>query len=114
MKRHYRYFSGEKDKESNIASMKKYVKEKQEIDKFLEKLIKPYIKSKNLKILDACCGIGHLTNILNDLSPNSEFVGIDQTSYLIKEAKKIFGKKKNLSFRVGDIYNMPKKIYKIF
>jgi len=85
------YFKGKKDKEFFISSMKKYVNEKQEMDKFLEKLITPFTKANSLKILDACCGIGHIPYFLSDINPNIEFLGIDHTKYLIYvKIKKIF------------------------
>lgn len=49
--RSYTYHQGEKDKEFEISSMKKCISEKRDLDKYLEKLILPYIKNKNLKIL---------------------------------------------------------------
>jgi len=114
MDRRYTYFKGDKDKEFHIASMKKYFTEKQEIDKFLERLITPIIKSKELKILDACCGIGHISYLLSELSPRSTFLGIDQTPYLIEEAKKLCSDRKNVSFEVADIYDLPSKYQKTF
>ncbi len=114
MDRRYTYFEKDHDKEFYINSMKKYLENKQSLDIFLEKLIFPYIDSKSLKILDACCGIGHLTNFLSDMSPNSQFLGIDQTPFLIDEAKKICQDKKNVSFEVIDIYDLGSKFSKSF
>jgi len=114
MDRRYTYFDGEKDKEYEINSMKKYVNEKQEMDKFLEKLITPIIRGASLKILDACCGIGHLSYFLSEISPESTFLGVDQTFYLIQEAKKLFHDKKNITFEVGDIYDVTTKYQKAF
>ena len=93
--------------------MKKYVENKQEMDKFLERLITPYIKEKKLKILDACCGIGHLSYFLSKLSKDSEFLGVDETGYLIEEAKK-YVRRKNVKFVVDDIYDLPEKYPKFF
>ena len=89
--------------------MKKYFKQKQEIDKELEKIISPLIKDKELKILDACCGIGHVLNLLNKISPKSDFYGVDEISYLINEAKKISINKNNLHFKVQNIYKLTEK-----
>ena len=113
MNRRYEYHDKEKDKELNISSMTKYLKEKHEIDKELEKIITPYIKSKKLKILDACCGVGHISYFLSKISPDSNFIGIDQTPYLIEEAKKL-SHNTNLRFEVGDIYDIPEKFEKNF
>ena len=101
------------DKKFIINSMTKYLKEKQEIDKELEKIIAPYIESRKLNILDACCGIGHISYFLSKISPDSTFLGIDQTPYLIDEAKKL-SDKTNLNFEVSDIYDMPEKYHKKF
>jgi len=113
MNRRYDYHDEEKDKEFNISSMTKYLKEKHEIDKKLEKIITPYIESKKLKILDACCGIGHISHFLSKISPETDILGIDQTSYLIEEAKKLSNNSR-LSFEIGDIYDIPKKYDKNF
>ena len=37
---------------------------------FFEKIITPYIKNKSLKILDAPCGIGHISYFLNKIFPH--------------------------------------------
>lgn len=108
------HYDGEKDKEFIISSFKKCVTEKREMDIFLEKLISPYIKSQKKNILDACCGIGHIPYFLSEISPNSQFLGIDQTSYLIEEGKKLCQNKSNISFANEDVYNLAKKYKKSF
>jgi ubiquinone/menaquinone biosynthesis C-methylase UbiE len=112
--KNYKYFSDEQDKDFYINSMKKYVETKQGLDQKLEELIIPIIQNNDLKILDACCGIGHLDYFFSSLSPGSTFFGIDQTSFLIDEAKKLCSDKKNVSFEVDDLYNMPEKYPKSF
>lgn len=114
MKRTYDYFKGDEDKEFYITSMKKYAEEKQEIDKLLEKLITPFIENASLKILDACCGIGHILYFLSEISPKSTFLGIDQTTFLIQEAKKLCQTRRNISFEVDDVYGLPSKYSKEF
>lgn len=109
----YIFFKGDKDKKLIINSMKSYVKNKREMDKFLEKLISPFIRDKQLRILDACCGIGHICFFLSKISPRSTFVGVDQTAYLIEEAKKVC-QDKNISFEVGDVYDLPLNYKKVF
>ena len=104
MSKKYQYFEGNKDKEFNISEMRKYLKTKQEIDKMLERIISPVIKGKKLKILDACCGIGHIANLLSNISNESDFVGVDQSEYVIKDAQELFKDKKNILFEVADIY----------
>lgn len=101
----YTYHKG--DDEFAIASMKKYLDKKQEMDKLLDKLITPFIVDKKLRILDAGCGIGHSLYFLNQLNPESEFLGVDQTPVYIKKAKEFFGKIKNLSFEVNDVEDLP-------
>ena len=87
---------------------------KQELDKLLETLISPYLLKNKLNVLDACCGLGHISYMLGKKFSNSTFTGIDQTSYLIKEAKQICNDQNNLSFFTKDIYNLPKKYHKLF
>jgi SAM-dependent methyltransferase len=65
----YTYHQG--DDAFAIASMKKYLDKKQEMDKLLDKIISPFIADKKLQILDAGCGLGHSLFFLNDLSPES-------------------------------------------
>lgn len=114
MNSRYQYFKQDSDKEFVISSMRKYIDEKQEIDKFLEKLISPFLKTNSLKILDACCGIGHLPYFLSDINPEIEFLGIDQTEYLIDEAKKICNNKKNVQFEAVDVFDFVKNKQKEF
>ena len=112
--RERQHYDGEKDKEFIISSFKKCVTEKREMDEFLEKLISPFIKSKKKNILDACCGIGHIPYFLSEISPESKFLGIDQTPYLIEEGKKLCQNKSNISFENEDVYNISKKFGKDF
>jgi len=103
-----------RDKEHALKSMRKYVIEKQEMDKFLERLITPIISGKSLKILDACCGIGHIPYLLSGISPESEFLGVDRLDHLIKEAKTLCLDKKNVSFEVDEVENLPSRFRKEF
>jgi len=112
--RERQHYDEEKDKEYIISSFKKCVIDKREMDKFFETLISPFIKSKKYNILDACCGIGHLSYFLSEISTESKFLGIDQTSYLIDEAKKLCKEKPNISFEVNDMYNISTKYPKEF
>ena len=114
MVKKYQFYEGNEDKEAVKSQMKKYGTTKYEIDKELEKIISPIIKKEKLKILDACCGVGYLTNLLSEISNKSEFVGIDQTDYLIKDAQQSYKHKKNISFEVGDISKIKKKYKKKF
>jgi len=114
LEKHFTVFEEEKDKEYHLASMEKYVKQKQELDIFLEKIISPFIQNKKLKILDACCGIGHICFNLTKITPNSIFIGIDQKNYLIKRAKELCKDFSNISFYVDDIYRISKNYPKHF
>ena len=114
MSKYYRYFQSNYDKEFNIKSMRKYLDNKQELDKFLEEIISPTITNKKLKIFDSCCGIGHISYLLSNISPESTFFGIDQSEYLIDVAKEISKNKKNLSFIVGDVSDFSNKLHKEF
>ena len=102
------------DKDFVIKSMKKYIYKKQEMDKQLENLLSPIIKDKSCKILDACCGIGHISYHLSDLSPESSFLGVDLTPFLIEEGKKICSSKKNIVLENVDIYDLKNKYQKYF
>lgn len=97
-----------------LASMKKYLDRKQEMDKLLDTLIAPVIVDKNLHILDAGCGLGHNLFFLNQLSPGSTFVGVDQTPVYIAEAKKLFSDLQNISFEVANVEDLPEKYNKNF
>lgn len=109
-----KYIEGEKDKQHIVDSMKKYVVEKQELDKFLENMITPLIQKRKLNILDACCGIGHLDFFLSQISPESHFLGIDKTPYLIEEAKILCRDLKNVEFRLLDVANLSREYKKEF
>jgi len=114
MPKKYEFYEGNEDKEMVKSQMKKYGNTQHEIDKELEKIISPIIKKEKLDILDACCGAGYLTNLLSEISNKSEFVGVDQTDYLIKDAQQSFKHKKNISFEVGDISKIQEKYKKKF
>ena len=113
LSRRYTYYNGDKDKEHIISEFKKPLKQKYEMDKFLEKMITPYIKSKNYEILDACCGIGQISHYLSQINNDLKITGIDQTPFFIDEAKKLWNNK-NLRFEVGDVYDFAKKYEKKF
>jgi len=68
LSRRYTYYDGDKDKEHIISEFKKPLKQKYEMDKFFEKIIMPYIKSKDTEILDACCGIGQISYYLSQMN----------------------------------------------
>lgn len=102
------------DKEFVTQSMKKYIHEKQEMDKQLENIITPFLKEKNCKILDACCGVGHISYHLSEINQNCSFLGIDLTPFLIEEGRKICQGKKNVSFENSDVNKLREKYSKEF
>lgn len=112
MSKNYIYHQG--DDKFSLASMKKYLDRKQEMDKLLEKLIKPVIFKKKLKILDAGCGLGHSEFFLSQLSPGSQFLGVDQTPVYIKEANRLFKNLPNVSFEAANVEDLPAKFPKKF
>jgi len=108
-----RYLEGNADKKFVLESMTKYLHTKQELDKLLETLVTPLIQNNQLRILDACCGIGHIIYYLSQVSPKSQFLGIDKTPYLIEEAKKICSGP-NIKFKVSNVYNLSEEYEKEF
>ena len=53
--RRYTYWHEDDDKNYQISEFKKPLQQKYEMDKLFEKIITPYVKSRNYEILDACC-----------------------------------------------------------
>jgi ubiquinone/menaquinone biosynthesis C-methylase UbiE len=53
-------------------------------------------------------------HFLSEGSPEATFKGIDQTPYLIEEAKKLNAERKNVSFEVGDLFALPERYSKSF
>lgn len=102
------------DKEHSISVNRKYILQRQELDKFFETLVAPHIENRSLKILDACCGMGHLMYLLNQISPNSQFLGIDLKDYLIDEAEKLCEEYPYINFRTLDAYSLSKYFGKEF
>ncbi len=82
--RRYSYYEKNKDKDHIVSEFKKPLKQKYEMDKLFEKIITPYIESTNYNILDACCGIGQISNYIHQINKNLNIIGIDQTSFLIE------------------------------
>src|SRR3989344_7483564 len=107
------YFWTEEDREFNLESMRKYLQERPEMDKQLEKMIAPCIAGGG-NVLDPCGGIGPLTIHLHEKFPNAAFLGVDETPYLIDEARKLAANVKNVRFEVDDLYSLPEKFRKAF
>jgi len=75
---------------------------------YLKSLKKFYGITKNQKILDAGCGTGFFTNIINNWACSSKITGIDIDAKLIKfaEKNKILINNNNLVYLKGDVYNL--------
>jgi SAM-dependent methyltransferase len=101
------YVHGDDDRDFIIGGMKKYVQEEQELDRLLKSLIAPVIEGRQLTVLDAACGIGHLSRMVSELSPDSSYLGVDQTPYLIEQARELWAGKLGVSFEVGDVCDLP-------
>jgi SAM-dependent methyltransferase len=106
------YLADGLDADFNIASMRSYIERKPEMDKVLENLLKPLIKP-GLRLLDACCGIGHLIHSLHNPYPNAHFTGFDGAPYLIEEAKKL-SSGPNVTFEIANLFKLPSSYRKAF
>lgn len=72
----------------------------------INKLIKKHFnKPKNL--LDIGCGTGKYSSLLTKM--NLKVVGLDKSHFMIKEAKRKFKTKKNLSFKQSDLKTFESK-----
>ena len=93
--------------------MKKYLTTKQEMDKILEDMVRPHLAGSP-NVFDAGCGVGHLIRLLAEMNPRAQFLGVDQTDYLIEEARKLNADEANVAFEVGDILDLPMRYPKQF
>lgn len=109
-----RYFVGSEDKEFNVKSMRKYIGQKQELDKRLGELVEPILSKGSPHVLDMCCGLGHLILHLKRDFPSAVYVGVDQTPYLVEEARGLSKAVPGVSFEVGDLFKIPKRFEKKF
>ena len=62
--RKYVYYDNEKDKEHILHEFKKPLEKKYEMDKILEKIIRPHIENKKLKVLFETQTSGYCENYL--------------------------------------------------
>lgn len=71
-------------------------------------IIKKYIKEKKIKILDAPCGYGRISNLLSALG--HDVTGIDINGYFIDIAKEEAQKKKlKINYQTKDIFDLNDK-----
>jgi SAM-dependent methyltransferase len=81
---------------------KKYLENKQQLDIKLEELITSFLKEKKLKVLDACCGIGHLLFFLSSLFYDGDIdFEIKVKPYKIKSSDES-------QFFYYNVYSLPK------
>jgi len=73
--------------------------------KHIEDYLMTFNKKNILRILDIGCGNGRLVNFLNSLNIKFEYVGIDNSSEQIQNAKNNFSND-NITFKIDDILNL--------
>lgn len=108
------FFRSDLDERLATGEMLKYADVKQELDKLLEAVITPHIAGTALSILDACCGVGHLTRLLATISPESELLGVDSSPRAIEHALDLCTAFERASFETGDIIELARKRPKAF
>jgi ubiquinone/menaquinone biosynthesis C-methylase UbiE len=81
---------------------------KKKPEKNTPELLLKYLNSGEGLILDVGCGCGHLAAGIASRT-KSKVVGIDNYGKAIKRAKQLYGKQKNLSFEVADVYQLKGK-----
>jgi SAM-dependent methyltransferase len=96
-----------RDATFDVRANRRYVDTKQELDKALERLIRPRIAGRRLALLDACCGLGQIANMLTEISPRSTVFAVEQNDYLVAEAREIWARNRRIRFEVGDLLRMP-------
>lgn len=96
----------------NEADFCTFRKEKQ-LDYIFASLSGDFAK-KNQQILDLCCGYGRLIYFLNQFDGEQFYHGIDYTEGLIKKGQSMFQENKNISFELGNAYEISKKYQKHF
>lgn len=63
-----------------------------------------------MKVLDVGCATGHyLHGLIRAVDPKVTYHGIDATERYIQFAKQVHASNKNVSFEVGDIFDLPVK-----
>ena len=80
-----------------------------ECAKQLTKIISDIYKPE-MKILDIGCASGHYYNSIKKIDKNIIYCGLDSTKTYIDFAKNYFKNNDNVSFILGDLYNLPKSI----
>lgn len=97
---------------TNEADFCTFRKEKQ-LD-YIFASLGPDLGIKNQKILDLCCGYGRLIYFLNQFDEQQSYYGIDYTEGLVERGQLMFKDNKNISFELGNAYEISKKYNKQF
>lgn len=103
------YNSGNYDKYMSKNPLKRRMIDRlnKKIVSNLKEMVKDIVvEESKIKILDAGCGEGFITNLLYNNLKNAEFTGIEFTKEALEIAREM---NKNINFVQGDIYEMPFK-----
>jgi SAM-dependent methyltransferase len=92
-----------RDREFSVSSMRRYAEKPQELDKLLERLARPFVAERELEILDAGCGIGHVAALMARMSDGARVVGVDRMDFMVDEASELWADQPNLRFEPGDV-----------
>jgi SAM-dependent methyltransferase len=98
-----------KERERSVASMRRYVDRRQELDKLLMRVAAPAVGSGDVAVLDAGCGVGHLAPIFRELNPRCRYHGADVQEFLIEEAKAVNGDDPLATFEVSAVEELPER-----
>lgn len=80
-----------------------------EVSKAIANILKKIVK-KNEKILDVGCACGHFyRSIKKRIKKNFFYTGTDPYSIFLDKAKTVWKNDQNVSFKKGNIYNLPFK-----
>jgi 2-polyprenyl-3-methyl-5-hydroxy-6-metoxy-1,4-benzoquinol methylase len=79
----------------------------QETVGFRENFLAPLKHCKNIRILDAGCGIGILTSVVAKSHQQNSVIGIDFSKILVRQAKIRLKNRANVEFIVGDLGHLP-------
>lgn len=100
-------FSSEAEREYAIASMRPYFETKPEQVTFFEQIIAPHLSGRHdVRVLDACAGMGDLSYYLQRLNPDARFVCSDRAAFLLEAGRPHFVSSPNVTFQVADIHAM--------
>jgi SAM-dependent methyltransferase len=97
------YFPNQQIAERAAAGMRAYAQTRQELDKLLQHLLPPL---GDATILDAACGIGHLSEVLLEDNPDATYLGVDETPAVIREARDLWSRR-GVRFEVADVNTLP-------